>query len=505
MRRDWLLAIVAFALGLALTAGAQERAAARTLFVFYEQRDKAGGADADVDIYLQRLTEAGRTGWEGHPGSLPVATAKDFETAPAACEDGAGGAIVAYEYRFASGQDAGDKDIVAQRVDASGKALWNNGDSPVPVASSKGTERHPLVVSDGRGGAIVVYEWLGEKKDVDLMAQRVDGQGRLLWGEGQRSVAVATSPANERRAVAVPDGQGGVIVVFEWEGENGDMDVMAQHISASGEVLWNEGKRATDIAATDNPERRPAAISDGAGGVIVAFEFEYAAGEHKGDVDIMAQHLSGDGKLLWSRAKDVCTAKGLERRPVAVSDGMGGVIVACEYEPTQGENAGDTDVMAQRLNSQGEMMWNQGDRSAIVSSGKFQERIPRALATSDGGAIFVFEVEARTGEEAGNVDVMAQRLSATGAMMWNQGDRSATVCTSRWQETGPIVLPDGADGAIAVLTMVGPKGEFEGDEDVDATRLAADGTLSWHEGKKPVDIAAGEALERNPCAVIVAN
>jgi hypothetical protein len=35
--------------------------------------------------------------------------------------------------------------------------------------------------------------------------------------------------------------------------------------------------------------------------------------------------------------------------------------------------------------------------------------------------------------------------------------------------------------------------------------LAADGTLSWHEGKKPVDIAAGEALERNPCAVIVAN
>jgi len=256
MRRDWLLAIVAFALGLALTAGAQERAAARTLFVFYEQRDKAGGADADVDIYLQRLTEAGRTGWEGHPGSLPVATAKDFETAPAACEDGAGGAIVAYEYRFASGQDAGDKDIVAQRVDASGKALWNNGDSPVPVASSKGTERHPLVVSDGRGGAIVVYEWLGEKKDVDLMAQRVDGQGRLLWGEGQRSVAVATSPANERRAVAVPDGQGGVIVVFEWEGENGDMDVMAQHISASGEVLWNEASEPP----TSPPRTIPSAV-----------------------------------------------------------------------------------------------------------------------------------------------------------------------------------------------------------------------------------------------------
>lgn len=493
------------AMSTALGAIVPSRAQAGTVLVFFEQRDKAGGADANTDLYVQRLTTDGEIGWAGQAEPIAVANGKDFETAPVACTDGAGGAILVYEYRFATGEHAGDHDIVAQRVDASGKVLWNEGKSPAAVASSRNSERRPVVLSDGAGGAFVAYEWQGEKKDTDVLVQRLDGRGQLLWGEGKRPVVAGASTGNERRPVIVPDGQGGIIVLFEWNGENGDVDIMAQRISAEGQVLWNEGKQAAEVASTDARERRVAAIPDGQGGAIAVFEYEPTAGENKGDVDIMAQRISDEGKPLWGEAKMVGAAKGREHDPIALSDGQGGVIAAFGYTPVEGENAGDTDVLAQRLNSGGQMLWNEGKKSSPVGSAKALERTVRGLPMPGGGALFVFELEGREGENVGQVDVMGQRLSADGQMLWNEGKRSAAVCSSKWRETGPILLSDGAGGAIVVLTATGPKGEYEGDQDVEAARLSADGALLWNEGKKPVDIAAGKALEYAPCVVVVAD
>ncbi|MBU0607792.1 MAG: hypothetical protein KKI08_07875 [Armatimonadetes bacterium] len=487
---------------LALLASAVVAAQAGSVLVCYEAAPRDS---INVDIYVQRLGLDGQIGWGGDDSKgRPVANSADVEMAPVACSDGAGGAIVVYQYVFTAGENRGDADIVAQRMDADGNLLWNGGAKPVPIAGSGHAETHPVVLSDGHGGAFVVYESQGEAGDTDLLAQRVDATGNVLWNGGAKPVAVAASPGRERGAVIVPDGQGGIIVVFEWEGENGNTDIMAQRLSATGQALWNNGEQAANVADTADPERHPCAISDGQGGAIIAFEREYVAGEHKGDVDVMAQRLSGSGTLVWDRARDVSTAPGLERNPVVVSDGVGGAIVACGYEAVEGEDAGDTDILAQRLSPSGDMMWNEGKRSAMVSSSKRLERAPRALPTSDGGAVFVVEAEVREGERVGDVDLVAQRLSAQGEMRWEKGERSAVVSNSKWIESGAVIVPDGMDGAVVIFTMTGPKGKFEGDQDVDAMRVSGEGAMLWNEGKKPVDVAGGEALERNPCAVAVA-
>ncbi len=54
-----------------------------------------------------------------------------------------------------------------------------------------------------------------------------------------------------------------------------------------------------------------------------------------------------------------------------------------------------------------------------------------------GGAVVVFEVEVREGEFAGDIDVFAQRIDASGAMVWNEGERSTMVAGSKWGETEP--------------------------------------------------------------------
>jgi hypothetical protein len=327
----------------------------------------------------------------------------------------------------------------------------------------------------------------------------------VLWGEGQKPVAVSTSEGQERSPVIVPDGEGGIIVVFEWEGPDGDIDIMAERLSGDGQVVWNNNDQATDVSALSALERNPVAVPDGQGGAIVVFELEPTEGDAKGDVDIYAQRISGDGKLVWNdgeKASPVSTADHQERHPTVVPDGAGGVIAAFEMEWVKGEHAGDIDIDAQHLDRDGKWTWNEGKKSVTISSGPALERAVRAIPEADGGVLCAFEAEQRGGDDAGDFDLMAQRLSAGGEMAWNEGDRSVYVASSKWHERRPLVLADGEGGAIVVYPAIGA-GEHEGNEDIEAARISGDGELLWNEGKQSVDLAATDKLERNPCAVVI--
>jgi len=134
--------------------GALLSTARADVIVAYEvaPRDKP----ADADIYARLLKPDGTLGWNADE-ALAVATSTDIETSPVVVPDGAGGAFVIYEYQFTEGEHKGDTDIVAQHIGADGTLLWNQGEAPPPVASSKSKEYHPVAIADGAGGFIVAY------------------------------------------------------------------------------------------------------------------------------------------------------------------------------------------------------------------------------------------------------------------------------------------------------------------------------------------------------------
>ncbi len=488
-----------------IAVAAAPSAAAQDVIVFFEVAPAEEDDRGDIDIYAQRLGMDGELVWNEGQTSTAVAASPQREASPAACSDGASGAIVVYEIEFLDGDDAGDVDIYAQRVDARGRSLWNDGETPQPVAASKQRESNPVVLSDGAGGAIVVYEWMDEQGDGDILAQRIDAEGNRLWHGGDLPAVLFASDGIERAPVVVPDGRGGIIVVCEWEGPDGDVDVMAQRVSADGDVLWNRGDQAVDVTSGSAFERGPTAVPDGAGGALVAFEFEFPEGEHEGDVDIGAQRISGDGVRLWNggeRPVVVSSAISIERRPRAVTDGAGGMIVVFEYEPLEGENAGDIDVLAQRVDGSGRVLWNDGEAPTVVGGLVGLERAPRVLAMADRSVVVVFEHEFRGGEFGGDIDIMASRISPAGEPAWYEEERqSILVVSSKWLERSPLPLPDGEGGVIVLYTGIGAEGEWEGDSDVEAVRLSPEGKRLWHDGEAPTDVASGEALERNPVAV----
>jgi len=478
-------------------------AAGGDVLVFFEVAPTEG---EDADVYGQRVTVDGELPWGDAETPAEVGTSTQREGSPSACTDGAGGAIVAYELAFLEGEHAGDTDIVAQRVNGDGELLWNDGERPQAVGSTKGKETRPVAVSDGAGGAIVVYEWVEDGDDSDILAQRIDASGEAVWNEGETPSIVAASEYAERNPVVVSDGAGGVIVVFEWVGDDGNIDVMAQRIAADGTALWNDGTVAVDLSATTHAESNHSAIPDGAGGVLVAFELEFLDGKYKGDVDLVAQRVSADGARLWNGGEEpvlVSTGSGIERRPSVASDDAGGMIVVFEYEPLEGEHAGDIDVLAQRVSGDGELLWNEGDRSSIVSTSEQLERYVQALPDGRGGALLVCEQEFRAGEHGGDIDVVAQRISRDGELLWEDGERSKLGAASGWLERAPIAVPDGEGGLIVIMWAIGAEGKFEGDEDILAARVSADGELPWLEGEKSVPVSGTQLLERKPTVVTV--
>jgi len=396
--------------------------------------------------------------------------------------------LVAYQVEFTSGQLKGNEEIMAYRLRDDGRPVWHK---PV-TATPQVRERNPLVVPDNAGGMIVVFEAqlaggdLGGTKLV--LAQRISAEGALRWNKGERASLVAL---RAEHPVAISDGQGGCFVACEVQSED-SVDIGVQHITAEGTMLWGQTSKDQKhtlipvlLGRKDADEHHPALLADKAGGVWVAFETHLGGGR---DVDLYAQRVSAPGRLLWDTGRKgtvVSSTRLLEREPVLVPGLRDSALVIFEAEFTEGRYQGDVDILAQRLSAEGECLWHDGERPSLVSSiSVLRERHPAAVSDGLGGALVVFQGEYRGGEYKGDVDILAQRISSRGNLRWNEGKKPTFVASSQLLERQPRVVSDGRGGAIVVFEIEVRGERLAGARAVMTQRLSREGERLWNEGKK---------------------
>ena len=112
-------------------------------------------------------------------------------------EDGEGGTLVVWnDYRSYVPSPAGPQqiNIHAQRLNGRGKVLWHTASVPLSVAT--GGQYFPQLISDGSGGAIVVWQDHRSGSHYDIYAQRISRTGALLWAS---EVAVCAAPDDHGR------------------------------------------------------------------------------------------------------------------------------------------------------------------------------------------------------------------------------------------------------------------------------------------------------------------
>ena len=250
-------------------------------------RDNRTGTNG---IYAQRVDSAGAPQWvaDGVAISTAASNIDDGRGSPQLVPDGAGGAIIAWnDYRGG----LGTPDIYAQRVDSAGVPQWTAGG--VPVSAAAGSQYNPRLVTDGAGGAIIVWNDRRSGTRYDIYAQRIDGAGVPQWTVD--GVAICTAEGNEPRDPRlVADGAGGAIIAWQDFRNGTSRDIYAQRVDSAGVTQWTAGGVA--ISSAGGHQWLPQLVSDGAGGAIIAWTDQ----RNESGGDIYAQRIDSSGVLRWT-------------------------------------------------------------------------------------------------------------------------------------------------------------------------------------------------------------
>jgi hypothetical protein len=188
------------------------------------------------DIYTERITGTGTpaTGWPA--GGLAVCDAVGTQNQPRIAADGAGGAYLLWLDR----RTAPDGDPYVQHLASDGTPASGWPTNGIAVCNASGSEQITFdsMVGDGAGGAIVVWSDARDSLTTarDVYAQRLDSDGSVHAGWSANGVALCTAAGDQFDVHCLSDGNGGAIVVWN-DGRTGDalnLDIYATGVRSDG-------------------------------------------------------------------------------------------------------------------------------------------------------------------------------------------------------------------------------------------------------------------------------
>jgi hypothetical protein len=255
----------------------------------YPEEAQPGETFSSHHIYAQKIDYKGNFSW-GEEGVLLYSTSEEaFSESLQITGDSAGGAIIAWHQqprgRIESGSvKALGMDIFVQKVDADGNVLWLEGGLPLEInkAAAEAFPIEPGLVSDGSGGAIII--WRDAREGTGVYAQRIKADGTISWQAG--GVKVSSTSLNPHPMI-ISDGDGGAIVSYVLE-----EGLYVQRLNGNGETVWPEN----GIRVIDDEYQGYSIASDGQGGAILGWGVGKSIFSSE---KAYVQRVRADGKLLW--------------------------------------------------------------------------------------------------------------------------------------------------------------------------------------------------------------
>lgn len=387
--------------------------------------------------------------------TAPISSSTGYQRHPVCVSDGSGGSFVAWQEVRPVSFT-----VVAQHVLANGVVDPAWPASGLVVAPSVNNQTNPKIIADGTGGMIVT--WLDSGNLGDVYAQRLTGAGAIAPGWPAAGVAVAATLVEESHPSICTDGAGGVIVVYEYTYSSSDHDIYAARVTASGTLIpWPA------VYAPTSSSHDPAVCSDLAGGCYVAFSDN--AGVNL--IKILAAHVNSSGSAIYAPSALFGIAPYQGYQPLIDVDGSGGAFVAWTELGT-----GDADVLINRLGPTQAPIQPFYLNAVRVSAVTGSNQILTGLAYDGaGGALVTFD-DYRYGPnpQASAMRILANAQQAPG---WPQNG-VALGYTGAYQ-AGALPAPDGTGGGSFVWYDA-RGGTFGGA--LYATRLSAAGAVAPHWG-----------------------
>jgi len=399
--------------------------------------------------------------WPNSPDvNVPICTASGIQEHPRITTDGETGAIIVWQDISSSSSD-----IYAQRVDARGKLRWTQ--DGVAICLEKGDQWFPNLVSDGEGGAIIA--WWDRRNgfaNTDIYAQRIDSNGRILWGPG--GIPVCTALGEQQEFDITTDGKGGAIIVWhDYRAKDDAPDIYAQRINALGKAVWKHD--GVVICRQPGGQNYPNIVSDNSGGALIAWH-----DWRNGDGDVYAQHINDQGQPLWQEhGIPVCKRPGHQWYPAIASDGENGFVLVWMDE----RNGKDWDLYSQRVSADGRIMWNKDGVPVCIAKG---DQYDYSIIGDISGNTFITWRDQRSGEW----DIYAQKIDPSGSVKFVKD--GLAICNEPKDQYNPNIISDDADGVIVAWWD-----ERNTNSDIYAQRIGPKGVFLWTEKGAAISLAEG--------------
>lgn len=351
---------------------------------------------ATNDLYVQRFRSDGSKLWD--PSGINLCNNAYTPDDIRICTDGADGAIVAW----VDSRD-GVYRLYLQRVNSIGAAQWTANGVAITSGASSGDDfgdRYPRLFPLAAGGCYVT--WMKDEYysgiDPYIWAQKVNGSGVIQWAVGGVEIGHGTQAFFENPAIQ--DSEGTLITGHQ---DRLQHEFYARKVSAAGMIVFDSVIEANSSNYVEQQEL----VSDGAGG---AFAIWFGCGATYGyDWKLSCRRIDTYGALIGAAATTIYTNSGyasLSNRyyQVPIPDGEGGFFVV--FRQTTGTNPS---IYAARVNASCALVWG----PTLLASGQIND-YPKAASDNVGGLIAAWR------RQLGG-DWYAQRVSASGALLWAAG------------------------------------------------------------------------------------
>jgi len=407
------------------------------------------------DIYGQRIHEDGTIAWQLNGRPIAQVDGEQVD---------AGIIKLQSEEWIAVWEDNrnGKSDLFAQKINSSGTVLWKAGG--LAVASAPGLQTSPSFALSPAGN--IVFAWADSRTgNSNLRSQKISSDGELLWGKDGKIICQAIGSVVQQNLDLAFNKHGEIILVFE-DARSGFFNIYAQKISPNGRLAWGmDGIAVAKIAANQSS---PKIITDTRGGAIICWEDHRAPDYPK----IRVQHLDRSGKNIWESSLSIAQIKSRQVNPKMIPDGSGGAIIIWQDDR---DVLGLQDIYAQRVSSQGKLLWGNAGVALISANG--DQIDPVMVSDGRGGAIAAW-TDFRRGDR--NPDIYIQRISAKGALLWKK--EGSMVCGAPDVQRSPRIITDGSGGAIVAWTDKGG-----GSYDIYVQRINKNGVPVWMKDGIPLN------------------
>lgn len=388
-------------------------------------------------------------GWE--PTATPVCTADEDQTWNHIAPTSDGGVVIAWaDYRDL------DWDVYAQKFDSYGNPQWTL--DGVQVSTISGLQTYCRPISDGAGGAIIVFRDYSTGS-VDLYAQRIDSSGNRLWGVD--GVVVCNADDDQASYDLCSDGVGGLIVAFDDERKAvGQYDIYAQRLNQNGVALW--GANGTIVCNATGQQRYPEIVTDLSGGAHISWT-DGRAGSLDSDRDIYVQRLNSTGVPQWAdNGINICNLPNEQGYTQMIGDIFGDAIIAwvdARVDPSY-------DIYIQKVSKSGTIMWDTNG-VAVCTENSYQSQFSICSDNADGAIV------AWRDRRDGGLDVYAQRLNVIGTPLWTPN--GTAVCTAEGNQYSVQMVADGNFGAIIIWSDERSPSEVA----IYTQRIQSDSSVLW--------------------------